>query len=218
MCCNISNQGVFANNHLFSFDASNSPIMQTAKLNVRRLIQAFNDPTIRVDDTIQSLKQRRMEIAKLLVENVGENANIEAPFFCGWGFNISIGAGTYINREFVHVTLLDGSNTPANFFPHSVSVYDNGKVTIGNGVRIGPGVCLCTDTHEVDPDVRREMGGSFALPIKIGDECWIGANATILPGVTIGMGSTVAAGAVVAEDVPEFSLVGGVPAKFIKTV
>lgn len=87
---------------------------------------------------------------------------------------------------------------------------------IGDGVRIGPGACLCTDTHEVDPDVRRETGGSFSLPIKIYDDCWIGANATILPGVIIGKGSTVASGAVVTKDVPEYSLVGGVPAKLIK--
>ena len=77
-------------------------------------------------------------------------------------------------------------------------------------------VCLCTDTHEVNPELRRETGGSFALPIRIDDDCWIGANATILPDVTIGRGSTVASGAVVTRDVPEYRLVGGVPAKAIK--
>ena len=105
----------------------------------------------------------------------------------------------------------------ANFFsPYSVSIYDNGKVIVGDDVRIGPGVCICTGTHDVDPDVRREAGGSFALPIKIENDCWIGANVTILPGVTIGRGSTVASGAVVTKDVSEYCLVGGVPAKVIK--
>ncbi len=64
--------------------------------------------------------------------------------------------------------------------------------------------------------MRRENGGSFALPIKIGDDCWIGARVTILPGVAIRKGSTVAAGAVVSKDVEEFCLVAGVPAKIIK--
>jgi hypothetical protein len=75
--------------------------MQSAKLNVRRLVQAFNDQNIRVDDTFQSLKHRRMEVAKLLLGGLGENCNIEAPFYCGWGFNIVVGTGVYINREFI---------------------------------------------------------------------------------------------------------------------
>lgn len=77
--------------------------MQSAKINVRRLLQAFNDQTIRADDTLQSLKGRRMEVAKLLLGGLGENSNIETPFYCGWGFNIIIGARVYINREFVPV-------------------------------------------------------------------------------------------------------------------
>jgi maltose O-acetyltransferase len=68
----------------------------------------------------------------------------------------------------------------------------------------------------VNPELRRETSGSFALLVRIDDDCWIGANVTILPGVTIGRGSTVASGAVVTKDVPEYCLVGGVPAKVIK--
>lgn len=75
--------------------------MQSAKINVRRLVQAFNNPTIRDDDTLQSMKTRRMEVAKVLLGSVGENSNIETPFYCGWGFNVFIGVGVYINREFV---------------------------------------------------------------------------------------------------------------------
>lgn len=86
---------------------------------------------------------------------------------------------------------------------------------IGNNVRIGPGVCIYTGTHDIDQDVRRS-GGSFALPIRIGDDCWNGARSTILPGVAIGRGSTVAAGAVVNRNVEEHSVAGGVPAKVIK--
>lgn len=82
---------------------------------------------------------------------------------------------------------------------------------------IGPGVCTCTPTHDTDP-VERGKGGSHALPIVMEDDCWVGANATILPGVTIGKGSVVAAGAVVCKNVGEGVLVGGVPAKVLKVL
>ena len=87
---------------------------------------------------------------------------------------------------------------------------------IGNRVLIGPGVCICSVTHSTDATIRREVGGSFAYPIWIGDDCWIGARATILPGVRIGEGSVVAAGAVVSGDVEAGSVVGGVPAKVLR--
>lgn len=77
-------------------------------------------------------------------------------------------------------------------------------------------VCLCTGTHQIDAHEREETGGSYALPIRIEDECWISVGAKILPGVTIGKGSTVAAGAVVTKDVEPYVVVGGVPAKVIK--
>lgn len=76
---------------------------------------------------------------------------------------------------------------------------------------------VCTDTHEVDSAERQNSNsGSFAKPIKIGDDCWLGAGVTVLPGVTIGHGCTIAAGAVVTKDVEDNCLVGGVPAKLIR--
>lgn len=205
----------YTNRKRSRFDGSKSDAMQSAKLNVRRLLQAFNDEVIQINDTLQSLKSRRIQIANLLFGKIGENTNIEAPFYCGWGFNIFIGSGTYINRKLVCLKIKPLVYTKS-LYVYSVCMYDNGQIIIGDSVRIGPGVCLCTDTHDVDPEIRNKQGGSFALPITIGDDCWIGANATILPGVTIGQGSTIASGAVVTKNVAEFSLVGGVPAKIIK--
>lgn len=73
---------------------------------------------------------------------------------------------------------------------------------IGDRVLIGPGACICTDTHELDAVSRnRSQMGSYAKPIVIGNDCWIGGGAIIVAGVTIGDGSTVAAGAVVVKDV-----------------
>lgn len=100
-----------------------------------------------------------------------------------------------------------------------VSIYDNALVTIGDGVLIGPEVCICTTTHPADAKGRKEANGtSYSLPIRIEADCWIGARATILPGVTIGRGATVAAGAVVNKSVEPETLVGGVPARFIRSL
>lgn len=88
-------------------------------------------------------------------------------------------------------------------------------VTIGDGVAFGHQVMLLTQTHEIGPPGRR-WTSLRALPVKIGDGVWLGARCTILPGVTVGEGAVVAAGAVIAEDVPPNCLVGGVPARVIR--
>jgi maltose O-acetyltransferase len=98
----------------------------------------------------------------------------------------------------------------------SVQIHDDAPVHIGRNVRIAMDVCICTGTHQIDAHEREETGGSYALPIRIEDECWISAGAKILPGVTVGRGSTVAAGAMVTKDVEPYVVVGGVPAKVIK--
>jgi maltose O-acetyltransferase len=93
----------------------------------------------------------------------------------------------------------------------------NGSITIGRGVSLGHHVVCITASHETGWATRR-CGVCVPQPIVIEDGCWIGARATILPGVTVGRGSVVAAGAVVTADVPPNTLVGGVPAKPIKTL
>ncbi len=95
--------------------------------------------------------------------------------------------------------------------------YIRPKTTIGDNVAIGPFVRLITDTHELGPAHKR-AGKSRFDPIVIGDGSWIGASVTILAGVTIGRGCVVAAGSIVTKDVPDNTLVGGVPAKPIRTL
>lgn len=101
---------------------------------------------------------------------------------------------------------------------NSVSIFDDAPVFIGKNTLIGPGAMICTSTHDIDPAMREKCGGSFAKPIRIGDHCWIGAKAIILPGVTIGNGSTIAAGAVVTKDVEPMCVMAGVPARYLRSL
>ena len=92
---------------------------------------------------------------------------------------------------------------------------DQGGITIGDDVLVGHNCVIATLNHVMDPDRRADM---VPAPVKIGDKVWIGANVTILQGVTIGEGAVIAAGAVVNKDVPPRTVVGGLPAKVIKTI
>lgn len=92
-----------------------------------------------------------------------------------------------------------------------------GPVSIGNHVNLAQGITVTALNHNFEDASRRiDEQGINTKPVVIGDDVWIGANAVILPGVTIGRHSVVAAGAVVTKDVPDYSLVAGIPAKVIK--
>lgn len=132
---------------------------------------------------------------RALFGKVGKNPNVLTGFHCDNGLNIEVG------DEFL-----------ANY---NVTILDIAKVQMGNNVWIGPGTLITSINHPLNPAGRRKHLG-IAKPIKIGNDVWIGGNATILPGVTIGNNVVVAAGAVVTKDVPDNTLVGGVPAKKIR--
>jgi len=92
---------------------------------------------------------------------------------------------------------------------------DQGGIEIGDGALIGHNVVLATINHDTIPGNGRK---NHYAPIQLGKHVWIGSNATILPGVTVGDWAVIAAGAVVTNDVPPYTIVGGVPAKIIKRV
>lgn len=105
----------------------------------------------------------------------------------------------------------------SNIGPYSY-IGCSGYVEIGNNVMMGPRVNLLAENHNAERvDVPMKSQGVTRKAIVIKDDCWLGANSTVLAGVTIGEGSIVAAGAVVTKDVPAFSIVGGVPARVIKS-
>lgn len=96
-------------------------------------------------------------------------------------------------------------------------ILDCGMVKIGDRVLFGPFVSIFAATHETDVQSRRD-GVEYAKPVTIGDDCWIGGNTTIMPGVAIGRGCTVGAGSVVTRDIPDFSVAVGSPARVVKRV
>ena len=133
-------------------------------------------------------------ILEELLPNTGNNLHIEPPFFCDYGYNILCGDNVFFNVNCV--------------------VLDENKVTIGSHVLLGPGVQLYTASHPLESQMRRTH--KVSKPISIGDDCWIGGNAIICPGVTIGNGCVIGAGSVVTKDIPDFSMAVGNPAKVIK--
>lgn len=131
--------------------------------------------------------------SELIGKPVGEGFCLFPPFYTDYGQNITIGSNVFLNT--------------------SCHFQDQGGITIGDGTLIGHNVVLATLNHAKSPKDRSSM---IPAPIRIGKNVWIGSNATILADVTIGDGAIVAAGAVVARDVPENTIVGGVPAKIIR--
>lgn len=139
----------------------------------------------------------RRDILKSLLGRSGENITVEGPFFCDYGYNIEVGENFYANVNFV--------------------VLDGAKVTIGDNVFIAPNVGIYTAGHPLDAE-RRNQGLEYAHPVTIGNNVWIGAGVSILPGVTIGSNSVIGAGAIVLHDVPESVLVAGNPARVIRAI
>lgn len=133
--------------------------------------------------------------SELIGKKVDDTFFIIPPFYSDFGENINIGKNVFIN--------------------HACTFMDRGGITLEDNVLIGPKVNLITTNHPINPAERR---ATISNPIVIKKGAWIGVGATILPGVTIGENSIVAAGAVVSKDVPDNVIVGGIPAKFIKSI
>ena len=132
-------------------------------------------------------------MSKIKGKPVDKSFALFPPFNTDYGKNITFGKNVFINS--------------------GCKFQDQGGITVGDNVLIGHNVVLATLDHNICVSKRAEL---FASPIIIEDNVWIGANVTVTSGVTIGKGSIVAAGAVVTKDVPEYSIVGGVPAKVIR--
>lgn len=161
-------------------------------------IQEVVNRTIRLSSKLNSsgdVDEIRDYVSAITGRKVDESTIIFAPMYVNFGRFIQLGKNVFIN--------------------HACSFLDMGGITIEDDVLIGPRVNLVTENHPLDPSDRRTL---ITKPIMIKRKAWIGAGATILPGVTIGENAVIAAGAVVSKDVPANTVVGGVPAKFIKRI
>jgi acetyltransferase-like isoleucine patch superfamily enzyme len=134
-------------------------------------------------------------LSRITNTKIDESTSVFTPFHINYGKHTKIGKNVFINFDCVFLDL--------------------GGITIEDNVLIAPKVSLLSEGHPISYEDRHSL---IPKPIHIKKNAWIGANATILPGITIGENAIVAAGAVVSKDVPDNSIVGGIPAKILKTI
>ena len=161
-------------------------------------IEKSRDLIYQYNNSHPSELEKRYEILKELLGQCYEETLIEPPFRCDEGKNVFIGRYFYANYNLV--------------------ILDHMKITIGNNVMIGPNCVISSASHSLDYRIRNKDNDMdiTGAPVTIEDNVWIGANVAVMPGVTIGKHSVVAAGSVVTRDVPPDVVVAGVPAKIVK--
>lgn len=151
--------------------------------------------TAELNSSYHTPEEIRDLFAELTGHPIDKGFGMFPPFYTDRGKNLMVGKDVFVNS--------------------GCKFQDQGGIVIGDGTLIGHNVVLATLNHDFSPSRRRDLRPA---PIRIGKNVWIGANVTVLPGVTIGDGAVIAAGAVVTKDVPENTVMGGVPAKEIKTI
>lgn len=171
------------------YDASD-PELVKARERARRLTRLYNGTT-------EFDGEERTRLLKELFGSAGSRIYVEPTFRCDYGFNIHVGEDFYMNFDCV--------------------ILDVCEVHIGDNCFMGPGVHIYTAGHPLNPQ-QRNAGDEFGKPVTIGNSVWLGGRSIIIPGVTIGNNVVVASGAVVTKDVPDNSVVGGNPARIIKTI
>lgn len=141
--------------------------------------------------------EARNAVLKQLIPELGEDCQILSPFVTDYGCYCRIGAGTFIN--------------------HNAYLMDGGGITIGDHCFIGPNCGMYTATHPIIAE-QRNQGLEKALPIVIGNHCWLGGGVTILPGVTIGDNAVIGAGSVVTKDIPANVIAVGNPCRVLRGI
>ena len=166
------------------------PVIDALKFNALKLCQKLNATDI--TDT-----SAREVIIRELFGSVGKKPVVCLGFSCNVGKNIRAGDNFLVDNN--------------------VTIQDSAEVCIGDNVLISPNTIITTVQHPLSAKKRRQHLAT-PFPVTIGNDVWIGANVTILPGVTIGNNVVIALGSTVTKDVPDNSLIGGSPAKVLKTL
>ena len=146
-------------------------------------------------NTATDISSIRSILSEIIGSPIDSTTTVFTPFYTNFGRFIHLGKRVFVN--------------------HACTFLDLGGITIEDDVMIGPKVNLISEDHPVDPATRKHL---TCRPVRIRRNAWIGAGATILPGVTIGENAVVAAGAVVTQDVPDNTVYAGVPAKLVKSL
>jgi maltose O-acetyltransferase len=163
---------------------------------IRMLMAKVSALTKQLNSLTLAEQTEKQKIIMELFGSVGSNPFVGDNFHCDFG-------------QHIHV----GDNFHADY---NCTMVDLAEICIGNNCLIGPDVGIYTAGHRLEPEGRTL--DVYGMPITIGNDVWIGGHSTILPGVTIGDGAVIAAGAVVTHDVEPYTIVGGVPAKLIKKI
>ncbi|MBO7151397.1 MAG: sugar O-acetyltransferase [Clostridia bacterium] len=143
-------------------------------------------------------QEKRQRLLKEMFAEIGENCYLEPPFHSNWGGrNIHLGNNIYGN---FNLTLVDDT--------HSY---------VGDNTMFGPNVTVATAGHPINAELR-EKGYQYNAPVSIGRNCWIGAGALIMPGVTIGDNVVIGAGSVVTKDIPSNVVAVGNPCRVLRPV
>ena len=168
-----------------------SPELQREQLQCLDRLYEFNQ--IKPSDL-----ERKTALLKEMFAEIGEDCYIETPFHANWG------------GRFVHF----GKNIYANF---NLTLVDDTHIYVGDFTQFGPNVVLAAAGHPICPELR-ERAYQYNAPIRIGRNCWLGANVVVVPGVTIGDNVVVGAGSVVTRDLPDNVVAVGNPCRILREV
>lgn len=141
--------------------------------------------------------EKRNNLYRDLLGSTGEKFLIETPFRCDYGYNIYIGENFYSNYNTV--------------------ILDCAEVRIGDNVMLAPNVGIYTAGHPIDAE-KRNLGWEYAMPVKIGNNVWIGGNVVINPGIEIGNNTVIGSGSVLTKDIPPNVVAAGNPCKVIREI
>lgn len=174
----------------YLYDANYDEEIVKARMKCADLCYEFNNCK-------PSETQKQNELLHQILGAIHGEIVVTAPFYCDYGLNISVGNNFYTN--------------------HNCTILDGAKVEFGDNVFIAPNCVFSTAGHAIDAK-QRGRGLEIALPIKVGNNVWIGANVSVLPGVTIGDNTIIGAGSVVNKDIPKGVIAVGNPCHVLREI